>query len=150
VSTTIVLRVALAMVVWSVNRALQVHAREGMPGLELVEPRGSSLLRPGCGRVGLAFLPEDVPLLTRLRSRRLAQIVKYINRVDIDRGNCSSIRFFCYNSSPLNLYNPFSKIKQSVSFRRPRFHIADRGYISPTACSLIAFRSVSSTAFRSV
>jgi len=64
VSTTIVLRVAPpAVVVRPVIRALQVHAREGMPGLELVEPRGRPLLRPGWGRVGLAFLPEDVSLV---------------------------------------------------------------------------------------
>jgi len=61
VSTTIVLRVAPpAVVVRSVIRALQVHAHEGMPGLELVEPRGRSL---GRGRVGLAFHPEDVPIV---------------------------------------------------------------------------------------
>jgi len=63
-STTIVFRVAPpAVVVRSVIRALQVHAREGMPGLGLVEPRGRSLLRPGWGRVGLVFLPGDVPIV---------------------------------------------------------------------------------------
>ena len=49
-STTIVFRVAPpAVVARSVIRALQVHDPEGMPGLELVEPRGRSLLRPGWG-----------------------------------------------------------------------------------------------------
>jgi len=64
VSATIVLRLAPpTAVVRSVIRALQEHAREGIPELELVEPRGRSLLRLGWGRVGLAFLPEDVPLV---------------------------------------------------------------------------------------
>ena len=50
-STTTVLRVAPpAVVVRSVIRALQVQAREGMPGLDLVEPRGRSFLRAGWGR----------------------------------------------------------------------------------------------------
>jgi len=48
VSTTIVLRVAQpAVVIRSVIRTLQVHAREGIPRIELVEPPGHSLLRPG-------------------------------------------------------------------------------------------------------
>jgi len=59
VSTTIVLRVAPpAVVVRSVIRALQVHAREGMSGLELAIPRGRAFLCPGRGRVWLAFLPD--------------------------------------------------------------------------------------------
>jgi len=44
----------------SVVRALQVHAREGMPGIELVESHGRLLLRPGGGRVRLAFLSEHI------------------------------------------------------------------------------------------
>jgi len=56
---TDVLRVAPpAVVVWSVVRALQVHTREGMPGLQLVETCSSLLLRPGGGRVRLSFLSE--------------------------------------------------------------------------------------------
>jgi len=59
-STTNVLRVAPpAVAIRSVVRAPEVHAREGMPGLELVEPGGRPLLHPGGGRVRLAFLPEQ-------------------------------------------------------------------------------------------
>jgi len=74
VITTTVLRVASpAVVVRSVIRALQVHAREGMPGLELVEPRGRSLLHPSWGpRVGLPFSRRTYPLLSRLRSHHRA------------------------------------------------------------------------------
>jgi len=69
--STDVLRVAPpAVVVRSVVGALQVHAREGMSGLELVIPRGRAFLRPGRGRVWLAFLPEHVPLLRFLRSHQ--------------------------------------------------------------------------------
>jgi len=55
VSTTIVFRVAPpAVIVRSILRPLQLLAREGVPGLKLVKPRGRPLLRPGWGRVGLA------------------------------------------------------------------------------------------------
>jgi len=47
----------------SVTRAFQVHTREGMPGLELVDPRGRPLLRPGWGRIGFAYFPENVARL---------------------------------------------------------------------------------------
>src|SRR5258705_1388260 len=63
-STTIVFPVAPpAVVVRSVLRPLQVHAREGVPGLKLVKPRGCPLLRPGWGRVRLALIPEDIPFV---------------------------------------------------------------------------------------
>ena len=59
--STVVLRVAPpAVVVRPVVHALQVHTREGMPGLELVEPRGCPFLRLSWGRVRLPFLPKDV------------------------------------------------------------------------------------------
>jgi len=40
--------------------ALQVHTREGMPRLELVESRGCPFFGPGWGRVRLPFLPKHI------------------------------------------------------------------------------------------
>ena len=48
------------MVVQPVPRAFQVYAHDGMPGLELVEPRGRPLLRPGWGWICLPFFLENV------------------------------------------------------------------------------------------
>ena len=60
-SAAYVIRVAPpTVVVRSVVGTLQVHTREGMPRLELVVPRDRPLLRPGWGRVRLAFFSEQV------------------------------------------------------------------------------------------
>ena len=58
---TVIVRVAPpAVVVRPVVYALQVHTREGMPRLELVESRGCPFFGPGWGRVRLPFLPKHI------------------------------------------------------------------------------------------
>jgi len=59
--TTVVVRVAPpTVVVRPIVYALQIHTREGMPRLELVEPRGCPFFGPGWGRVRFPLFSEYV------------------------------------------------------------------------------------------